>query len=126
MALHPDAVVVRGGPFKDYRSLERPIQVAREAGLGSALSVLVDIRCTDSGPGMSLEELCEHLKHDVVRLTTVGQLEAVGIRLVQTGHQPTHHSAILSDPVRQSAEAFISCFGDPIPKPAQEEGTGST
>jgi hypothetical protein len=122
MALHPNAVVVRGGIGRSMESLSGPLAVANQLGLGNVISVQADVRCTDDGPGLTLEQLCEHIVHGKVQVSTAGKLLAAGIELVldDSGGQPfTHHHAVLPDPVRESAIAFIECFSEPIGNPAR-------
>jgi hypothetical protein len=122
MALHPDAVVVRGGIGRDVKSLEGPLAVANELGLGNVLSVQADIRCSDRGAGLTLEELCEHIAHGKIQVATAGKLQDAGIDLVlddSGGQPPTHHHAILPEPVGESAVAFLECFSEPFVNPAR-------
>lgn len=127
MPLHADAVVVRGGSFLTVKALEKPLALANDKGYGNALSVFVDVKCTDDGPGMTLAELCQPIeRYRLVRFSTVDKLAAAGIE-VEEPRRPssTHCHALLGDPVEESAAAFIECFDEPTPNPARgEEGSG--
>jgi hypothetical protein len=122
MALHPDALVVRGGIGRSVESLRGPLAVANQRGLGNVLSVQADVWCTDDGAGRALEQLCEHIPHAKIQVSTAGKLLTAVIELVldDSGGQPfTHHHAVLPDPVGESAIAFLECFSEPIINPAR-------
>lgn len=114
---------MRGGILRDPEKLLTKAQKAAAHGFGHVISVHCDVDCTDDGPGLTVEELCEisDIPHSKIQLTTVNRLAAVGVELeldVSDGQPFTHHNAKLPEPVGESAaKAFIDCFDMPIPKP---------
>ena len=117
--LVPHAAVVRGGENLTYDGLVKSLAATREKGCPNAVSVRADLRCTDEGPGLTPQELCQGLPHSQVRWSTAGGLQAAGIELVYTPSKNhiAHFSAVLGEPVEESILAFIACFSDPEPDP---------
>lgn len=123
MALHPDALVVRGGTVRDVDTLRSKIEDAIEDGDGAVISVFCDVKRTDT-EAMSLRELCaeSEIVHTKVQVTTVSRLQAQGfepILDISNEQRFTHHHVVLDEPVQESAlQAFIDCFDEPVANPA--------
>lgn len=122
MALHPEALVVRGGTVRDVDTLKTKVEEAVEDGDGPVISVFCDIECTDT-QAVSLEQLCADsgVVHTKVQVTTASRLRARGfepILEVSNGEPFTHHHVVLTEPVQESElQAFIDCFDEPIANP---------
>jgi hypothetical protein len=123
MALHPDALVIRGGTIRDTAGLKRKVDMAIEDGDGPVISVFCDIQRSDDDPGMSLEALCRvsDVVHSKVQVTTTARLSDQGFTLVSDvsdGQPSTHHHVVLHEPVQESTlQAFIECFDEPVANP---------
>src|ERR1700677_1024023 len=116
MALHPEALVVRGGMARDVGTLKTKVEEAIEDGDGAVISVFCDSKRSATDPGMSLHELCaeSEVVHTKVQVTTVSRLREQGfepILDVSNGQRFTHHHIGLAEPVQESQlAAFIGCF----------------
>ena len=77
MALHLDAVVVRGGTVRDVATLKTKVEEAIEDGDGPVISVFCDVTRTDT-EAMDLHELCAEsdVVHTKVQVTTVSRRSA--------------------------------------------------
>lgn len=123
MALHPDALVVRGGTSRDVGVLRTKVDEAIEDGDGAVISVFCDSKRNDAEPGMSLHELCaeSEVVHTKVQVTTVSKLREQGfepILDVSGGQRFTHHHVVLAEPMQESElQAFIDCFDEPVANP---------
>ena len=123
MALHPDALVIRGGKVRDVETLREKVDEAIEDGDGAVVSVYCDLNRTDTDE-MTLAELCaaSEIKHSKVQVTTVARLQAAGFEPIldtSDGQLFTHHHVALEEPVQESTlRAFIDCFDEPIANPA--------
>ena len=58
MALHPKAVVLRGGSLRDPQKILAKAQKEADHGFGHVISVHCDVDCTENGPGLTIPELC--------------------------------------------------------------------
>lgn len=109
--------------MRDAQVLLGKAQKAADHGFGHVISVHCDVDCTDNGPGLSIERLCEisGIPHPKIQLSSVERLTAAGIELeldVSDGQPFIHHHAKFPEPVGESSmQAFIDCFDMPIPKP---------
>lgn len=123
MALHPDALVVRGGTVRDIATLKTKVEEAIEDGDGAVISVFCDVKRTET-EAMNLAELCAESEviHTKVQVTTVARLQAQGfepILDISNGQRSTHHHVELTEPVQESTlQAFIDCFDEPVANPA--------
>ncbi len=123
MALHPTALVVRGGQTRDVEDLRQKVDIAIEDGEGACLCVFADVDKSDEGPGMTLRDLCHEsgIPHGQVQLSTAAVLAEAGfnLELDTSGEQArTHHYVTLREPVEQSQLLqFIECFDEPVPNP---------
>lgn len=122
MALHRDALVIRGGNVRDVEALKGKVEDAIEDGDGAVISVFCDVTRTDN-EAMNLYELCaaSEVAHTKVQVTTVSRLRKQGfepILDISNGQRSTHHHVELSEPVQESElQAFIDCFDEPVDNP---------
>jgi hypothetical protein len=124
MALHPDALVVRGGTVRDVETLRTKVEDAIEDGDGAVISVFCDVKRADTEAPMTLHDLCAEsdIVHTKVQVTTVSRLQVQGfepILDISNEQRFTHHHVVLDEPVQESAlQAFIDCFDEPVANPA--------
>lgn len=124
MALHPAAMVVRGGSVRDVPTLKEKVEEAIEDGYGACVSVFADVDKVDEESGMSLDELCRvsGLPHGKVQLSTPERLIGEGFepQLDTSNDQGrTHHNVTFTQPVEESELLrFIGCFDEPVENPA--------
>jgi len=109
--LPDEAFVIRGG-YVTRTSLRKPAERQHALGKGYVISVF-------SVAGKSVEEIAAvaGLPNEQIRVSTVGQIRAVGLDVVPEG-RPGHAQVTFADVSNKSLDMFRGAFGGVLDNPA--------
>lgn len=116
--------VVRGGSSRSATALTGAVQRALELGGRPVLSVFI-IDNEDDFESAVLRACVEGpIVHGKVQVSTVGDLIDAGFQIADErddDESECHFHVYFPTPVTDLAsEAWLSCFGEPVPNPAKE------